>query len=124
MPNFGRGRNQGRNIHVTFKLPELGFNLIFICYLAPSFLNPVVTLTYLSCFRAVFHCRSMCIDCGPLMLILLPKTNTRLKLYPLRFVVESCYVQSCELSYDVLGMTQNCNHTRESSIERDLAQWW
>jgi len=27
------------------------------------------------------------------------------------FVVTICYVQNCELSYNVLGMTENCNHT-------------
>jgi len=27
------------------------------------------------------------------------------------FVVAICYVQNCELSYNVLGMTENCNHT-------------
>jgi len=27
------------------------------------------------------------------------------------FVVAICYVQNCELSYNVLGMTENCKHT-------------
>jgi len=27
------------------------------------------------------------------------------------FVVAICYEQNCELSYNVLGMTENCNHT-------------
>jgi len=28
------------------------------------------------------------------------------------FVVTICYVQNCELSYNVLGVTENCNHTQ------------
>jgi len=58
------------------------------------------------------------------MRILLPRTNTwennltsfiqqitRLMICSSYFVVAICYVQNCELSYNVLGMTENCNHT-------------
>jgi len=44
------------------------------------------------------------------------------------FVGAICYVQHCELSYNVLGMTENCNHTEWIYILPyrvwDLACWW
>ena len=51
-----------------------------------------------------------CIDCLLSMRILLPRTSTREKNLTVFtfFVMALCYVQKCELSYNVLGMTQNC----------------
>ena len=49
-----------------------------------------------------------CIDCVLLMRILLPRTSTLENNLTIFTFMALCYVQKCELSYNVLGMTQNC----------------
>ena len=50
---------------------------------------------------SVVSCR--CAYCCPE-----PVHGEKIDQYSLFFVVALCYVQQCELSYNVLGMTQNC----------------
>ena len=64
----------------------------------------------MSCIFTPVWGEHSCIDCLLSMRILLLRTRTREKHLTLFtfFFMALCYVQQCELTYNGLGMTQNC----------------